>query len=916
MSKLHKLLASGAMGGSSGPINIVAPVIIGDTVAGGILSIASRGYWQNISPNLLYTYQWQKNGVDIAGETSSSYVIRYADEGANITCVETVSAGKSASSNSVSIEVFWGNSLIIDAVIPTLGVTLDATTKKVSAVSGVKGVVSFTQTTDGNRPTFVDRFMGSKSFLTTSGSNRMASVAAFPQQYFSAMALLYGANGDVFCNRTSTGYLKFAVTSDLVTITNASGNVLQGSNSLTSNNTVRTPYWNYASGGFNVGVDGAPDASNSTVISSTPSGSFNIFNGNSGANAFIGHYGCIVWFNRALTSNEQEYYSQKLKSFWFHGYVGKLPFEGNANDKISSNITQSYFDIQNWSVTDVNAKWKSFNTTSVGPVKGTQVGRLERLQRNIQVVTASNANRSKVSYFASATSTGMTVSITQAQPFTIYGGFCILPWLQPPVTTNKILKYVSGSDNVLLYVDRATSKIRMQSQGALGSSGIELANHQNYKWILYKAVFNGASSELWIDIDGVPYSTTGILGGTTGLGGSVELFEDLSGMHLQNFIVYNGVPTTDEDTSIKAFLSKLRQATPDYSKGVNLIAGDDFQTYHRAFGNVARDPSTGKLYIVYSRGTSHVASDKKICMVESSDNGATWGTERVIIDNPSGNGGGDPNLTILSDGVFFLNYWQFPYPSKSYSAYSTDKGVTWSSPVEITQPDFYDLRSSGPVIELPNGNLLYPFHGEDQEVVAGVKNNLRIGVMRSTDRGLTWSRPDPVIPSVFTPTASDDWEEFNIRYRPATGDIYGLIRYEFGSLRQIWQVTGSNTNPVVWGTPTQLTEKKNDAPDALLNGVYGNPEWIIDSNGRYHAVFRSQIYEYAPGYYISDDQGVTWEQKEFPEPSMEYWVYGGLTELPDCILIVYFLQPEYYYGSVGLGSQGKAFGRVVKVPKK
>jgi hypothetical protein len=65
------------------PINTEAPVASGDAAAGQILS-CSEGTWVNDPTS--FAYQWRRNGTDIAGATSSAYVLQLADNGATISC--------------------------------------------------------------------------------------------------------------------------------------------------------------------------------------------------------------------------------------------------------------------------------------------------------------------------------------------------------------------------------------------------------------------------------------------------------------------------------------------------------------------------------------------------------------------------------------------------------------------------------------------------------------------------------------------------------------------------------------------------------------------------------------------------------------------------------------------------------------
>jgi hypothetical protein len=69
------------------PSNSVLPVITGTERQGETLT-CSTGTWSG-TPTPTYAYGWERSGVDISGETSSTYLLAVADVGETITCVVT-----------------------------------------------------------------------------------------------------------------------------------------------------------------------------------------------------------------------------------------------------------------------------------------------------------------------------------------------------------------------------------------------------------------------------------------------------------------------------------------------------------------------------------------------------------------------------------------------------------------------------------------------------------------------------------------------------------------------------------------------------------------------------------------------------------------------------------------------------------
>jgi hypothetical protein len=98
------LLASVGNSYGSLPVNIVAPAVTGTATVGQTLS-TTDGTWTG-APAPTFSYQWQRNSVDISGATSSTYLLVEADFNNPIRCVVTatnplgaVSANSNATAN-------------------------------------------------------------------------------------------------------------------------------------------------------------------------------------------------------------------------------------------------------------------------------------------------------------------------------------------------------------------------------------------------------------------------------------------------------------------------------------------------------------------------------------------------------------------------------------------------------------------------------------------------------------------------------------------------------------------------------------------------------------------------------------------------------------------------------------------------
>jgi hypothetical protein len=112
------------------PINNVAPTIATTTpTVGNNITVTSTGDWTN-QPTA-YTYQWQRDAVDIAAATSNNYTAVTADSGKALTCVVIASNSNPTPSAPVSSNA---TDLVLAPPINTVAPLL--TTDGINAPSG------------------------------------------------------------------------------------------------------------------------------------------------------------------------------------------------------------------------------------------------------------------------------------------------------------------------------------------------------------------------------------------------------------------------------------------------------------------------------------------------------------------------------------------------------------------------------------------------------------------------------------------------------------------------------------------------------------------------------------------------------------------------------------------------------------
>jgi hypothetical protein len=178
-------------------------------------------------------------------------------------------------------------------------------------------------------------------------------------------------------------------------------------------------------------------------------------------------------------------------------------------------------------------------------------------------------------------------------------------------------------------------------------------------------------------------------------------------------------------------------------------------------GRVAHFPDVvrladGRLLAAYREGADHLSHEGRICVVDSTDGGYTWGRPWIAVDGPHDDR--DPKLARLTDGTVLLSYFVIDWSTTprhtvcgTYVRRSADGGRTWSEPAPVGTSmagaggtDEPGLRgwsaSHGAAAELPGGDLLLPLYGK----LPGHAWQ-QATVVRSTDGGRTWPAQSEVL---------------------------------------------------------------------------------------------------------------------------------------------------------------------------
>lgn len=235
----------------------------------------------------------------------------------------------------------------------------------------------------------------------------------------------------------------------------------------------------------------------------------------------------------------------------------------------------------------------------------------------------------------------------------------------------------------------------------------------------------------------------------------------LSASNKQNSLAPDGTgvefPTVD---AVNAGLIELSELS-NFKEAVTLT--DD--GFYNAFPSLEK-ALNGDLVTVYRKGVTHLTFDGSIRLKRSTDNGDTWGSESTIITGV-GHDYRDPSITRLVNGNIIMSYFDRITDSNVliYTSISTDNGVTFGTPVQLTGYADYGKVSSK-VIQLVNGDLLLATYGKSGA-------NGLLNVFKSINNGTSWSILSTISTDAFG-SALKYTEPYLIL--AANGDIIATIR--------------------------------------------------------------------------------------------------------------------------------------------
>ncbi|MEX2727777.1 MAG: exo-alpha-sialidase [Candidatus Sigynarchaeum springense] len=285
--------------------------------------------------------------------------------------------------------------------------------------------------------------------------------------------------------------------------------------------------------------------------------------------------------------------------------------------------------------------------------------------------------------------------------------------------------------------------------------------------------------------------------------------------------------------------------------------------------------------VAFAEGRQDVLSDWgniDIVMKRSTDGGITWSPLRILAENPQGRltaGNMVPVYDAINDNLHVLYNWD---NQRLFHVNSSDRGITWSAPQELTATIGLDgsWHGCGPGVGIQKrlaphaGRLVVPAYG------GGLGGS---HVIYSDDGGITWQAG----------AGTGDGSEVQV-FEGLNGSL--CLNMRSGKFRKIaWSNDGGET----WG-PVREDPGLPDVP--CMAGVYRMTDNVTYYTGRvlYCGTDRHVRAHYTVR--LSYDDGNTWPvaKEVYPGPS----AYGQLVVLGDNETIALLVEagPLDYRGTI------------------
>ncbi len=305
----------------------------------------------------------------------------------------------------------------------------------------------------------------------------------------------------------------------------------------------------------------------------------------------------------------------------------------------------------------------------------------------------------------------------------------------------------------------------------------------------------------------------------------------------------------------------------------------------------------GRLLLCYSRMSPEGQGDGSIAARTSTDKGATWSEESVLLARPKPGTRGSychPSLLRLNNGELLFSYIYVsgsdPLFGHNYYRRSDDDGQTWGDQLIVNPRPGYRIVHNDKLIQLSTGRILAP---EEYQLVTTGDDHA--GYISSTtfsdDNGYSWRPSDNEVNMLPVETQEPHVVELK------DGRVMMLMRTYSGYVARSYSNDGGKT----WSKGEAVPELRLPPNSSALNvkriPSTGDLLLVRSSDGpkeppRVRTPFVSVI---------SKDDGATWtnDRTIAGDPEDDYG-YPSLMFLDDLALISYHQRDGLHVARIGI----------------
>ncbi|MEY4941109.1 MAG: hypothetical protein RIQ93_2844 [Verrucomicrobiota bacterium] len=297
----------------------------------------------------------------------------------------------------------------------------------------------------------------------------------------------------------------------------------------------------------------------------------------------------------------------------------------------------------------------------------------------------------------------------------------------------------------------------------------------------------------------------------------------------------------------------------------------------------------GRILFCYTQfnGGSADHSPARIVAIESRDDGRSWSSPRVVVENEGGNNVMSVSLLRLKSGrlaMFYLlkNSWLDCRPRLRIS---TDEGATWGAPTLVVAAPGYFVLNNDRVAQLSTGRLVVPvaFHRSRDTVPEAAKSFDARAIdcwYLSDDEGQTWREADTwwALPGL---TRSGLQE-------PGVVELPDQTLLSWARTDQGFQYEMRSTNAgKSWSAPVAgpLASPNSPASIKVIPGTSRLLAIYNDHSGKFPFPKAKRTPLVSA---LSDDNGRTWHSTRQIESDPEGWYcYTAIHFVKDAVLLGY-----------------------------